>query len=330
MTTQSSNDDNLERSSAWVLTCESWMAQGAYIVLPVNPTSLNFDLGVRTSNELARATNMIYVWRHLAKSSMLVKPVIHITASSGYIVPSFDPSIILEAREVAADLKTTMENLRGQGLPDPDAEDRQEQEDQKAQLIANTKAQYDALMESYGAHMPQPEQTKDYITGGVYKKVGLALKANPALTDTGNSGYGNLPNLYTEENKHVPIGVQNLYALFSLADERRIRKTSENSKSQTENRVMLVLSTMVFPRLVVYGWFGESGISYTESAEDPHSFDVSFDIVVTETVPALSYGKWNDLVNTYRLGIADTGTTLDYAQAAAPNGTVLATPTARR
>ena len=89
---------------------------------------------------------------------------------------------------------------------------------------------------------------------------------------------------------------------------------------------MLILSTMVFPRLVLHGWLGESGIAYTASAEDPHSFDVNFDFVVTDTTPSLSYNNWNALIDNYRTGMQDQGTTLDFARAQWPSGTPAQTP----
>jgi hypothetical protein len=329
MSELSGNDDRSQRSDAAIISCEAWMAQGAYIILPLNPEEISFDLGVRTSNELARAANIIYVWRYLGNSSMLVKPTISMRFNSGYIVPSFDPSYVLEANTLVNDKVHAMRNTRNSGQ----AGSQEQQSDlvnPYASLeadIAISRAFYDDRLKEYSGRLPMPEQTKDYIKGTLYEKVGESIRPNPMLTDSGNAekGSGNMPDLYSYANRHVPIGIQNLYALFSLADERRIRKTSERG-GQTENRVMLILSTLAFPRLVLYGWFGESGISYTESAEDPHSFDVSFDLVVTETNPPLSYGNWDQLIRNYRDGMYEDQTTLDYAKAQWPSGTPAQTP----
>lgn len=298
---------NLARSSSWILSCTSWMQQGCYIVLPINPSQLSFDLGIRTTNELARAAQLIYVWRFFGSSSTLVKPTINVTANSGYIVPSFDPSIVTDCMELVWSRTAA---ARGKAAQD-------------SNVPLQTQVQmYDTALTEFAARLPAPEQTKDYIKDGVYQTVGAQLRPNASISDTGLVGNGNMPDLYTEENKHVPIGVQNLYAMFSLADERRITKVLRTgdkpdspSGGQTGNRIMLIISTPVFPRLVVYGWFGESGIKYTENAEEPGSFDMTFDIVVDETVPKLGFGGWNDLMTTYVNGINATGTTLDFAKA---------------
>lgn len=277
--------------------------------MPINPGQLSFDLGIRTTNELARAANLIYVWRFFGNNSTLVKPTLNITVNSGYIVPSFDPSIILDCMELTWSRAAV---ARGKAM-------------QESDIPLQTQTQmYDTALTEYMARVPSPEQTKDYIKDGVYSKVGAQLRPNAALSDAGLVGNGNMPDLYTDANKNVPIGIQNLYAMFSLADERRITrvlragdKQDAPTGGQTGNRIMLIISTPVFPRLVVYGWFGESGLKYTENAEEPGSFDLSFDIVVDETVPKLGFGGWNDLMSTYVNGINDTGTTLDFARAQA-------------
>jgi|ERR1035437_373536 hypothetical protein len=292
------------RSSAWILSCSSWADQGAYIVLPINPGQLSFDLGIRTSNELTRAAQLFYVWRFFGTHSTLTKPVIKISANSGYIVPSFDPSVILEATMLSNQKAETIRSGTSAGV------------DVTGQAYA-----YDRVLQNFMAKIPAPEQTRDYITGSIYADVGLSLNANPHLNDSGLQGAGNLPSLYTTQNKTVPIGIQNLYALFSLSDERRIRKVlnkgddrDKPTGGQTENRIMLTISTLVFPRLVIYGWFGESGIAYTESSEEPGSFDISFDIVVDDTFPRLSFGGWNNLMQTYLDNIDTQTTTLDYTK----------------
>ena len=292
------------RSDAWILTCESWQQQGAYIVLPINPGQLSFDLGIRTSNELTRAAQLFYVWRFFGTHSTLTKPVIKITANSGYIVPSFDPSVILECTQLIQQKTEAVRSAESIG--------------QDSSSLAYA---YDSVLQNFMSKIPAPEQTRDYITGSVYSDVGLSLNANPMLNDNSLQGTGNLPSLYTTANKTVPIGIQNLYALFSLSDERRIRKVlkpgddrTKPTGGQTENRIMLTISTLVFPGLVIYGWFGESGIAYTESSEDPTSFEVSFDIVVDDTFPRLSFGGWNNLMQSYLDNINSTTTTLDFAK----------------
>lgn len=293
---------NVARSSSWIITCESWLEQDAFIVLPVNPDQLTFDLGVRTSNELTRAAQIMYVWRYFGTSSTLVKPIIRLTVNSGNIIPSFDPSIILECAELSAEKASALQA---------------KQTPEHREFLARN---YDAALSDYMARIPGPEQVKDYVKDGLYSQVGLHMTPNMCLDGVDQST--NTPDIYSSAHRSVPIGVQNLYAMYSLLDERRIRSVmnlgddvTNPTGGQTGNRIMLVLNTIVFPKLVVYGWFGESGISYTENAEEPGSFDMSFEIVVDSTVPTLGFGGWRDLASTYIENIGSTSTSLDNARA---------------
>lgn len=319
---------NASRRDCFILTCESWMSQGAYIAFPINPTQLNFDIGVRTSNELTRATQLIYIWRFLGNHSTLSKPTIKITANSGYMVPSFNPDIIHACQKLVME-RTLSVNAYRPRVRDLNVTDiaLQREYERLVQNAAANANDYDAALQEYMAARPTFEQTRDYV--GVlseYASIGDSLAPNFKLTDSGLAGAGNLPNLYVQDNKHVPIGIQNLYALYSLADERRIRKTSESATTQTENRLMMVISTPVFPRLTLYGWMGESGISYTESADEPHSFDVNFDFIVTETIPKMGYNAWQDLATAYTENINTQVSTLQHARTMFPNGTRAVTP----
>lgn len=319
------------RRDCFILTCESWMSQGAYIAFPINPTQLNFDIGVRTTNELTRATQLIYVWRFLGNHTTLSKPIIKITANSGNIVPSFNPDVIHECQRLVME-RTLSANAYRPRVRDLTVTDRELQREYErlVQTAAANANEYDAALQAYMAARPTFEQTRDYV--GVlneYASIGASTSPNFKLTDSGLSGAGNLPNLYSQENKHVPIGIQNLYALYSLADERRIRRTSEGATTQTENRLMMVLSTPVFPRLTLYGWMGESGITYAESADEPHSFDVNFDFIVTETIPKMGYNSWQDLATTYTENINTQVSTLQHARQMFPNGTRAVTPRGR-
>jgi hypothetical protein len=315
------------RNSCWILSSESWMSQGAYIALPINPTQLSFDIGVRTTNEMTRATQLIYVWRFMGTKSTLVMPSIKITANSGYIVPSFNPDTIRKCQELVEQRTMSVNAQRAtvRDLSRTEMALQREYEKLAAQEASNHR-NYDQALQNYLAARPTPELTRDYIKGAVYKDIGSALQPNVRFTDNGLTGTGNLPDLYSENNKHIPIGIQNLYALYALADERRIRRTSESERTQTENRLMLVISTPVFPKLTLYGWFGESGISYSESADEPYSFDVNFDFIVTETVPRLGFGNWQSLINNYTENITPQVSTLAHARSMFPNGTKAQTP----
>lgn len=308
---------DIEHARAWILTCESWMAQGAYIVLPINPEQLSFDLAIRTSNDQARALQVICVWRNYDRDgTSFVLPTINLTVNSGYIVPSFDPEVITTARTLATQKAMTLNPGMSSVLSDAA---RQAYKDE-----------YENDLKDGGllSRIPDQDMTRDYVGTGLYKRVGLALQPNPVLTDSSviASSSGNLPGLYSDANKHIPIGIQNLYAMFSLMDERRIRKTNETKESgevgtaQSENRAMLIISTPAWPRLVCYGWFGEDGLKFSESADEPTSFNMDFSFIVTETEPRLGYGAWEQLANTYASEVNSATSTLDVAMGQQPDG----------
>lgn len=321
-----SSTGDVQRDRPWILSCESWMSQGAYVILPINPEQLNFDLAIRTSNDQARAAQAIYVWRDYDRGgTSFVLPTITLTVNSGYIVPSFDPAAIAEAR--------AMSLYKGQFMQTMDGE-------VPKGFVVDFQQDYASTLASGGylARIPDQSMTRDYISTGLYKQVGLELEPNPLLTDMAlvQSKKSNMPGLYTEAVKNIPIGIQNLYAMFSLIDERRIRKTSEKkiSKhidgSQTENRAMLVVSTPAFPRLVCYGWFGEDGLKFSESADEPGCFNMDFSFIVTQTEPLLGYNQWNELANVYAAEASSATTTLEIAQHQWPNGTKAETPRTTR
>lgn len=270
-----------DRSSAWILTCESWLDDDAYIVLPVNPTQLNLNFGIRTSNELTRAAQVFYYWRNLfadGPGSLFSKPVISMNVPSGNIIPSFDPAVVLECMNIVNE-----RTVISQG----DVE------------LESLRQEWNPKLTPYMRMLPPLENARDCIT---YKDYHLVTKVLP-------ENHAN-PHGYQSKYSKVPVGIQNLYMMYSLIDERRIRRDT-NTGMQADNRAVLVLSTLVFPRLTLYGFFSESGLSYTSSAEDPGQFNMAFDFIVTDTYPKLSTGNWASLAQEYQRNIGSSATTAD-------------------
>lgn len=122
----------------------------------------------------------------------------------------------------------------------------------------------------------------------------------------------------------VPIGVQNLYALLALANEKRIRSSGEierfenkyedplKLKQQTANRIVMGISTLVFPRLMLYGWFSPDGISFSLNADNPGEFSVNFTLNVTNTTPHLGFDAWRQLTESYNKNMFSDSKTLDW------------------
>jgi hypothetical protein len=122
----------------------------------------------------------------------------------------------------------------------------------------------------------------------------------------------------------VPIGVQNLYAMLALANEWRVRKSGvvkqvENSyedarkvQQQTANRIVMGISTLVFPRLLLYGWFTPDGIQFSMSADNPGEFTMSFTLQVVATTPTLGFDAWRQLTDSYNTNMFKQQQTLDW------------------
>lgn len=129
----------------------------------------------------------------------------------------------------------------------------------------------------------------------------------------------NVSGLY---DRIVPLGVQNLYAMLALADERRIRTaySAENKPTgQTANRIVMGISTLVFPRMLLYGWIAPEGISVSMSADNPSEFTISFTLIVTSTTPKIGYDGYQSLVSSYKNNMFTQSTTLDWMAATVPS-----------
>jgi hypothetical protein len=123
-------------------------------------------------------------------------------------------------------------------------------------------------------------------------------------------------------DKAIPIGVSNLYALLALADEYRVRRASNaldsegrHTSGQTANRIVMCISTMIFPRLLLYGWFSPDGISFSMNADNPAEFTVTFTLLITSTFPSLGNNNWAELIRSYKSNMFEQPRTVDWASA---------------
>lgn len=259
----------LARNNAWIFTCESWMSRNMYIILPVNPNEISFQMPLCVSNESYRGAHVTYLWRDRGFKSLFDSPIVSFDIPSGNIMPSFSESYIAKAQSV------------GRGL-------------------SVDKAAGD-MLNAYSNPIPSGSQIHD-ARQGVYKNV--------SKTGGSTDNVDNAPDLYRSD---MPIGIQNAYAFHALAEERRIR-TLPGSNTRTDNRVVAVLSTLIFPRLVLYGFFSEEGVETEESSENPGEFNLKFSLVVTDTYPRLKYNNWSELNDFYMNRQTLDASTLDFAK----------------
>lgn len=110
-------------------------------------------------------------------------------------------------------------------------------------------------------------------------------------------------------DKIVPIGVQNLYALLGLVEDVN-SYTTEHGK--TSNRVIVGMSTLLFPQLLLYGSITPDGLTISMSAENPAEFTVGFSLLVQDSMPKLGYNSWIGLTNTYKHALFSQQQTIDW------------------
>jgi nucleotide-binding universal stress UspA family protein len=129
------------------------------------------------------------------------------------------------------------------------------------------------------------------------------------------------PAGYVEDyDPTVPLGVQNLYRLLSLADEPRVTYTQRGGTKA--NRVILVMNSPVFPQMSIYGHITPGGLSWEEGAEHPNSFDITLTLTVTDTWPKLGLAGLGSLLSGYRNAVDNNYNTRDGIYAVEQNGKV--------
>jgi hypothetical protein len=98
-------DDRQE--SGWVITTDRWKSAGAYIILPINPESLDVAKRMRASEVSMQSGKYIAVSRSTRRDSVYDFPVVSFKFNSGNIQPVFSDSYIKHAQQAA----TTSLNL---------------------------------------------------------------------------------------------------------------------------------------------------------------------------------------------------------------------------
>ena len=270
----------LSRNNAWIFTCELWAKSNLYIILPVNPGTLDITLPIHKTNEVYRSTRITYVWREPTFKSVFDSPVLEFTISSGNALPMFNDEYI-EGCSFMSKLITASDNPQ--------------------QLKKAT----DYVSSTYAAKFPGSANHEDVRTG-LYAEVGTDNVDNGVMS----TAVRNAPNLYFSD---LPIGIQNLYAFHALVDERRLFKDTDKTYSQ-DNRVVVSVNTPAFPRLMVYGWFSESGLTVSEGVDQFGEVTCSFSLVVTDTYPRLSFNHWERLMSNYRENNGASEPTLDWTR----------------
>lgn len=247
-----------DRSNAWTITSDRWLAAGAYIILPINPESLEVSCKILSSEVAMKGNKFMTVQRWSRTGSAFDFPVIQFKFNSGNIQPIFNQAF-----------------------------------KQKVWQYAN--ANFDTGFSSVGVNKPSDNQVGDHIYGR-YKSVKVS------------SQLGAPQGLYGGNSK-IPVGVQNLYALLALMNDRWIiprTETGFNGANQTfsvANRIIVNTNSLAFPNLTLYGQFEESGLQWSESADNFNNFETTFSLWVTDSNPSITAPKIDAMVTAYKNGM---------------------------
>lgn len=70
-----------------IITCENWIAYGRYIILWVNPSSVQWHFKMRGMEQQTRSGYIQHYWRSVERSTFFDEPEIDITFQTGNILP---------------------------------------------------------------------------------------------------------------------------------------------------------------------------------------------------------------------------------------------------
>lgn len=269
------------RYNPWILTCDRWSQIAQYIVLPINPGDVAWHVPLKAASEQTKHANVSYVWRNT---------YLNMSADGGKsehssMLQDFELALTFNSGNIAPMVSRARIKAMGSEETGTAWNYAIDPESKASDLIK---------FDEYGAMLNDV----------------LAYRA--ALPD---------PAGYVEDyDPTVPLGVQNLYRLLSLADEPRVTYTQRGGTKA--NRVILVMNSPVFPQMSIYGHITPGGLSWEEGAEHPNSFDITLTLTVTDTWPKLGLAGLGSLLSDYRTAVDNNYNTRDGIYAVEQNGKV--------
>jgi hypothetical protein len=78
----------------WVLTCQSWIKEGRYIILRVNPKDVAWRMPQRSVEQKNRIGTILHIWRDRFRGTFYDEPTIAINFQSGNIMPIRRKSLV--------------------------------------------------------------------------------------------------------------------------------------------------------------------------------------------------------------------------------------------
>lgn len=296
------------RSSSWIFTSNRWAEAGVYIVLPVNPSSLEVSNPIRGIQGETQRGKFMYVHRNPISKSVIAPCNYTFEIPSGFILPQFNEYYIKEARDLAYEYAATMHNARTANPNIPSAGNAAastagiaDQQAQRERITERKLSSFSARVSNYSNRIPGPDQVADY-------RFKSSINVSDYLSKSPTSP--NIPALYVPD---VPIGIQNFYAFIMLMDEPCIYTDAQGRIRN--NRIIINFNTLELPSMTFWGWWDQGGLSFTEDVENHGEFNINFSIFVTASSPSLGYNNFASLMTNYKAEIQTTSaTSLDRLQ----------------
>ena len=278
------------RFDGWVITCELWESLGIGVVLPINPEHISINTPIRAHSYDAAFGKAAAFSLNLRRTSHIDTFNLQLTFNTGYIIPKWSTSAVsnIESPTATSTLSedgTVTETVQQNGYNQTG--NKRIAPEKYAQTVTNT---------AYAAS--RQNELLEYFSGNNADGSDAPSNATQQIS-LKNLG---IPTLLYDP--YVPPGVQNLYALLNLLDAPKTWRPDMNYTEvygmASPNRIKVYSNSLVFPSLTFYCNAAETGISWTESAETPTSFDVTLNLLCTITDPQLGRGQLDSLISEYK------------------------------
>lgn len=283
-----------DRYDGWVITSELWESFGQGIVLPINPERLSVSAPLRGHEYEAAFGKAAYSGFNKRKRTHFDVFNLALTFNSGYIVPKLDVAKI-KARTGTSD------PLAGDNAADMEAAINS--------AVSGYLSNEAQIAQDLKSRFPKPdiaqEISRAYPRNNRNGTAELYSSLNPPAT--GNDRYVPLRSLGINAglyDGYIPPGTQNLYGLIALLDGPKTWRPNLNYSDpfslSAPNRIKVYSNSLVFPSMVFYCLAVDQGISWSESAENPTSFDTTINLLVTMTDPLWGRAHLSGLVDSYK------------------------------
>lgn len=122
----------------WVLTCQSWINEGRYIIASVNPKEVQWQLPQRSAQQKVRMGEILHIWKDRFRGTFYDEPQLSITFQSGNIMPIRQNPLIVDGKrrqrkQSVPSLVTRALQTQGAGINGPEVELRRALNDPAAQ-----------------------------------------------------------------------------------------------------------------------------------------------------------------------------------------------------